>query len=201
MTVLNVPGIGTVQSFSITSDGINYEKVPATNNHNETGVNLTLDRNDLFNDDTNVSFSCTQKTCELDVTINSEVNIPLYNDGRLKFTFDIATQTWSMKAYRIDGLFFKDETEWNFCSPDATFGQTISALTFLKQDAEKDVQSAGENAAASFDYNDLLGRIAQSLMAGRTSAVSTAPIYKVREDCTAIPPRARPMPDFHGGKY
>lgn len=186
-----VLGIGRVpdQALRIVSDGINYEKRPDTNHHNEDAIVVYPNRGDLFNDDTVLDFACTEKQCELDIAVNSEVGTALYNDGLFQLTYDRASQTWDMKAYRLAGPFWnKERVEWKFCSPDAALGHVHSILTYLAADTEKEVSLDGRKTAfAGLDVDRLLQGLSFSIGNSYQHTVLQSSKFTDREDCRALP--------------
>lgn len=184
---VQVDGIGTIfgAPLRIASEGVNYEKNPETNLHNENAVYINNRDTDLFDDDTTLDFACTPTQCELKIAVNSEVGTDLYNNGYFQLFFDRAAQKWDMKAYRISGF---ESVEWKFCSPNDSLGHVVSILKFLAIDGEKEVESGNQSLAVGLaDVDETLKSLAASIERGALQTVASTPLYAKSEDCTAEP--------------
>lgn len=200
-----ISGIGNLSqnAFSIYSDGINYEKMPGTNNHNESFVEVQLNRDDWFNDNTDAFFSCDGQQCYLKIAMNSEVETNLYNNGFFNLIYDRAQQKWSMQARQMRPFEDEDKArEWAFCSPDVSVSQVVSILRYLAQDDEKSCGSDCTEIKLK-GLNGDLRAIATSIGKSYAMIVQSANVF-AGEACFAEPPSSldpyidSPVPAYGG---
>lgn len=199
MSATNVPGIGTVcDGLKYTTGGINYDNAPdMKNHHNEDGVVINTQKDSswvwpfsMANDTTTVEFSCTPSTCDLNISMDSEVKMDLYNGGHFQATFDRTQRQWSLKAYKD-----ASNTEWEFCNPGVAFQQVNQILTLLAKDSDKSIDADCGKDATLLDFNALLTSVAQSLGQGKDHAITSAKLYSQPADCS------RESEDFKSRSY
>lgn len=184
-TLIN--GIGTIHQggLHVTSDGVNYEKKPDTNLHNENAIQIFANRDDFFNDDTTVDFVCSPEKCELTIAVDSEVGTALYNQGQFQLVFDRARRQWGMKAFRES---VSETAEWKFCSPNESLGHVVTILRALAGDTSKETRSGDQWVSDSMAVDVTLSRIADSIERGSAQIVAGVSMYTQRNDCHVVPP-------------
>lgn len=172
------------------TDAINYEKKSGANRHNENGVEVKQGHDIFFDDTTTAWYSCTDKTCNLTVALDSEVDAPLFHSGFMQLSYDKVTKRWSMKAYQEAPGWSEEWEDWRFCSPEVVLDHVTSILTYLSQDREKDTWYDGQLVESEFDtivFSAKLEAIVGSLKENQAALRRGAELYARGADCSAPP--------------
>jgi len=178
MSDVNVPGLGAVPQFFVAGfDGFNIEEYSnSTNAHNEDNFYGRCNRDDWANDDFIVSGAVTSSGYTMTVCMNSEVPLPLYNNGCTTLSYNAQTQKWDA----MTGL--TDNRLWRFCTAGEVVDLIVGGLECY----------ASEGGA----YGDELSALALSIAASRSSLVESTSQYP-GSDCNVVVPTA--LERFLGG--
>lgn len=187
MAVTHINGIGNLMNtqFRVGSDQVDYDQIEGTNNHNETAVIIEYGGDswfeDLFNDDTKLDFSCDTEKCSLDIAINSEVGINLFDEGSLHLIYNISQQKWSMTAWQE-----AKSRNWAFCSPNVVVKHVVSILDAVAKD---DGMDCGIDCAeiGRKDLKGDLDLISRSIKNAEAAIAESSTVF-VGEACTVEPP-------------
>ena len=124
---------------------------------------------DFFaDDDTLVRSQDNDSTYTLSLPFRSESNVPLWNDGIVRFFFDKASSHWSMDAVVGASL-------WKFCNPDQVF----------------EIALAGFECAAG-DNNVDVAELIKSIRAQKAQIVAKSSHYATEDDCKLPEPIVEP---------
>jgi len=167
------------------SDRFDIDDLEEANGHNESRIEAVCNGSDMFLDD---SFDVVGQLVEkasiyrMEVAINSESRIGLWDNGRVVLDYDFDNQHWSMSAY------FGDRP-WTFCSPERVINTIVAGLecTALNQ----------ENLL----NKNTVGRIIKSVIGDRQHIVGESVLYvnesgKKIDDCEYVPEHIQELYDF-----
>jgi hypothetical protein len=164
-----VNGIGQLPaSFAGRFTGFNLnigDKI--MNHHNESFVETSCTADTFVNDDFNMLGYKTRTGYHFEVDVNSEVNIPLWNDGRLIFDYNEASKSWSVKAFVAWG-------EWKFCAPKEAVNIVVSGLKCY----------AGSEAAEKSGLKTTAQLLADSLSSDLNAVTNGMALYTNETDCS-----------------
>ncbi len=155
------------ESFSLNYSGVDFEPVDrCESGHNEKCVTAACGRNDLFVDSFDIEGQATSSGYRLEIAVDSEVDIGLFDGGRTVLIYDNATKLWSMTAKKADG------SEWTFCSANVVIDMMIVGLGCIANDADVAAQ-----------HQSFLKEVVGGLSADRDHIIDSAALYTNAEDC------------------
>ena len=182
MTKLKATNMLT-KPISWKSDRFDIDDVKNANGHNESRIEAVCNGDDIFvKDSFDVAASLINKSSvyRLEIAVNSESGIDLWDDGRIILDYNFNTQHWSMDAY-------VGKRQWSFCSPKSVVNTIIAGLECTNRDGSVD---AG-----------VVKDIMKSLKDDREYIVNHSVLYKNESgekfhDCEYMPEGSPELYDF-----
>ena len=165
------------------STRLDIDDLKNANGHNEARIEAVCNGDDMFvKDSFDVAASLVKNASiyRLEIAINSESGIDLWNDGRIVLDYNFTTQHWSMEAY-------VGKRQWLFCSPKRVVNTIIAGLECTSKDGSAD---AG-----------VVKGVMKSLMNDRAYIASHSALYKNKSgenfnDCGYMPEGHPELYDF-----
>ncbi|MFH0799836.1 MAG: hypothetical protein V2A66_06605 [Pseudomonadota bacterium] len=167
--VNSLPGINT------RFDGFNINNKSGRNHHDEGYVEYACNRDDWFKDNFDMAGrKISDHKYQLEIAVNSEAQMGLWNDGRVVLTYDDATNRWNMKAF-VNGR------EWTFCNPAAAVSLIVSGLACFASDPASKKEPAKES-----DLPASIRALASSIEQDANGIVATASRYMANNGCNRV---------------